>query len=135
MEWPVCKLQVWNFVLINNKYRKVASSSMSRLVAHFQTFRRLMKRKFDAYVLWPLAKKFQNWIVDGSTARDFTVYFSIFSLKYSSLLGNERNHFKIHQLKKFSIDLWNYPCQQFLNFFFSWFFLVWIFQNFRNEVF
>ena len=30
--------------------------------------------KFDAYVLWPLAKKFQNWIVDRSTARDFTVY-------------------------------------------------------------
>ena len=32
-----------------------------------------MKGKFDAYVLWPLAKKFQNWIVDRSTARDFTV--------------------------------------------------------------
>ena len=32
-------------------YRKVASSSMSRLVAHFQIFRRLMKGKFDAYVL------------------------------------------------------------------------------------
>ena len=29
-----------------------------------------MKRKFDAYVLWPL---FQNWIVDPSTARDITV--------------------------------------------------------------
>ena len=33
-----------------------------------------MKGKFDAYVLWPLAKKFQNWIVDRSTAFDFTVY-------------------------------------------------------------
>jgi hypothetical protein len=32
-----------------------------------------MKGKFDAYVLWPLAKKFQNWIVHRSTARDFTV--------------------------------------------------------------
>ena len=32
-----------------------------------------MKGKFDAYVLWPLAKKLQNWIVDRSTARDFTV--------------------------------------------------------------
>ena len=32
-------------------YRKVASSSLSRLVAHFQIFRRLMKGKFDAYVL------------------------------------------------------------------------------------
>ena len=55
-------------------YRKVASSSLSWLVAHFQIFRRLMKRKFDAYVLWPLAKKFQNFIVDQSTARDFTVF-------------------------------------------------------------
>ena len=54
-------------------YRKVANSSLSRLVARFQIFRRLMKGKFDAYVLWPLAKKFQNWIVDQSTARDFTV--------------------------------------------------------------
>jgi hypothetical protein len=54
-------------------YRKVESSSLSRLVAHFQIFRRLMKGKFDAYVLWPLAKKFQNWIVDRSTARDVTV--------------------------------------------------------------
>ena len=32
-----------------------------------------MKGKFDAYALWPLAKEFQNWIVDRSTARDFTV--------------------------------------------------------------
>ena len=32
-----------------------------------------MKGKFDAYVLWPLVKKIQNWIVDRSTARDFTV--------------------------------------------------------------
>ena len=33
------------------KYRKVANSSLSRLVARFQIFRRLMKGKFDAYVL------------------------------------------------------------------------------------
>ena len=32
-------------------YRKVASSRLSRLVAHFQIFRRLMKGKFDAYGL------------------------------------------------------------------------------------
>ena len=32
-----------------------------------------MKEKFDAYVLWPLAQRVQNWIVDWSTARDFTV--------------------------------------------------------------
>ena len=32
-----------------------------------------MKGKFDAYVLWPLDQKVQNWIVDRSTAWDFTV--------------------------------------------------------------
>ena len=31
--------------------RKVANSSLSRLVAQFQIFRRLLKGKFDAYVL------------------------------------------------------------------------------------
>ena len=31
------------------------------------------ERKFDAYVLWSLAQRLQNWIVDRSTARDFTV--------------------------------------------------------------
>ena len=54
-------------------YRKVASSSLFWLVAHFQIFRRLMKGKFYAYVLWPLDIKFQNWIVDRSTACNFTV--------------------------------------------------------------
>ena len=32
-----------------------------------------MKGKFDAYVLWPLANKLQDWIVDRSNACDFTV--------------------------------------------------------------
>ena len=30
-----------------------------------------MKGKFDAYVLWPLTKRVQNWIVDRSTAPNF----------------------------------------------------------------
>ena len=38
-------------------YRKVASSSMSCLVAHPSIFRMFMKGKFDACVLWPLAAK------------------------------------------------------------------------------
>ena len=54
-------------------YPKVASRSMSWLVAHPRIFRMFMKRKFDAYVLWHLAKRFQNWIVAQSTARNFTV--------------------------------------------------------------
>ena len=45
------------------EYCKVANSSLSRLVTRFQIFRSLKKGKFDAYVLWPLAQKFQNWIV------------------------------------------------------------------------
>ena len=32
-----------------------------------------MKGKFDAYLLWPLAKKIENWIVDRSTAHNFMV--------------------------------------------------------------
>ena len=32
-----------------------------------------MMVKFDAYVLWHFAKKYQNWIVDQSIARDFMV--------------------------------------------------------------
>ena len=54
-------------------YRKVASSTLSQLVAHFHIFRLFMKGKFDAYVLWHMAQRVQNWIVDQSTARDFTV--------------------------------------------------------------
>ena len=44
------------------RYRKVANCSMSRLVAHFQFFRRLMKGKFDAFVLcdlWPKSSKIE----------------------------------------------------------------------------
>ena len=42
-------------------YRKVASSSMSWLVAHFQIFRSLMKEKFDVNVLchWPKSSKIE----------------------------------------------------------------------------
>ena len=69
--WSIVHYVHW--IRRSNIYRKVASSSMSRLVAHLMIFRRLMKGKFDTYVVWPLAKKFQNWIVDRSTARDFTV--------------------------------------------------------------
>ena len=54
-------------------YRKVASSRLSRLVAHLRIFRLFMKGKIDDYVLWLLAKRVQNWIVDRSSARDFTV--------------------------------------------------------------
>ena len=43
-------------------------------VAHLSIFRVLMKVKFDAYVLWPLAKRVWNWIVYWSTARNFTVH-------------------------------------------------------------
>ena len=66
-------------------YRKVASSRLPQLVAHLRIFRLLMKGKFDSYVLWPLAKNIQNWIVDRCTARDFTVH------KLSIIHGQTRN--------------------------------------------
>ena len=42
---------------IGYKYRKVASSNMSRFEAHTGFFRLLMKRIFDSYVVWPFDKK------------------------------------------------------------------------------
>jgi hypothetical protein len=45
-----------------------------------------MKGKFDAYVLWPLAKSVQNWIVHQSTARDFTVNKNAFFYIFYSLV-------------------------------------------------
>ena len=58
---------------VHYRYHFVASSRLSRLLAHPRIFRLFMKRNFDAYVLWPLDKLVQNWIVDKSTARNFTV--------------------------------------------------------------
>ena len=57
-----------------HNYRKVTSSRLFWLVAHTRIFRLFMKREINAYVLWPLAKRVQNWILDRSTARNFTVY-------------------------------------------------------------
>ena len=44
-------------------YRKVASSRLWWLVALPRIFRLFMKETFDSYVLWPLDKMVQNWIV------------------------------------------------------------------------
>ena len=43
--------------ILNLIYRKVTSRSTSRLVACQRIIRLFMKGKFDAYVLWNLAKK------------------------------------------------------------------------------
>ena len=40
-----------------------------------------MERKFDAYVLWPLAKRVKNWIVDRFTARNFMVLGFVYSVE------------------------------------------------------
>ena len=47
----VTALTLLAFIVDLLAYRKVASSSLSRLVAHFWIFRLFMKGKFDAYVL------------------------------------------------------------------------------------
>ena len=78
-----------------SNYRKVASSRLLRLAAHFQIFRRLMKGKFDAYVLWPLVKKFQNWIVDRLLLATLQ-YFLRWGLQIENYLimeGNLQNSF------------------------------------------
>jgi len=61
-----------------------------------------MKGKFDAYVRWPSAKKFQNWIVDWSTARDFMV--SATFLEFSKLLSLKT----IFPCKMFAIGIWGF---------------------------
>ena len=48
--WPI-ENGHFNLLKAKIKYRKVARSRLSRLVAHFWIFRLLMRGKFDAYVL------------------------------------------------------------------------------------
>ena len=78
VEWIfIHTYMLWQHLRFPNpfsNYRKVASSRLSWLVAHPCIFRLFLKVKFDAYVLWPLAQRVQNWIVDWSTARYFTVH-------------------------------------------------------------
>ena len=53
-------LNLWSVFILNNKiYRKVVSSRLSRLVAHFQIFRLFMKGKFEAYYCDLWAKGFK----------------------------------------------------------------------------
>ena len=83
-------------ILDEMKYRKVASSRLSRMVAHPRIFRLLMKGKFDGYVPWPLTKRIQNWIVDRSSFdyRNIYVLRTAFCLSliksahFDSLLNN-----------------------------------------------
>ena len=73
---------MWDLWLSGNKYRKVASNWLSRFVAHPRIFRLFMKRNFDAYILWPLDKKAQNWISSRP------VYFSrLYSIFQTSVRG------------------------------------------------
>ena len=56
-----------------------------------------MKGKFDAYVLWPLAKIVQNWIVDRSTAHNFMVFnFVPYCTKREFQVVKNRSHKKVH---------------------------------------
>ena len=70
----------------------VHSKIFSQLVARSRIFRLFMKGKFDAYILWPLAKRVQNWIVNWSTAYNVTVLNAVFnttnSLLFKSLARN-----------------------------------------------
>ena len=83
VEYTVCWNCLWKYVclfLVREKFawgkfvsRKVASRSTLWLVAHPRIFRLFMKGKVDPYLLWPLIKRVQNWIVDRSTACNFMV--------------------------------------------------------------
>ena len=73
-------LQLW---VLKSKYRQ--SRSISWLVAHPRIFRLFMKGKFDAYLLWPLAKRFQSFIVARFTVCDYIYCMLIFGQKSFSL--------------------------------------------------
>ena len=47
----------------NLQYRKIASTHKSRLEAHADFFRLLMKGIVNPYVLWPFDKKLISWLV------------------------------------------------------------------------
>ena len=53
-----------------------------------------MKGFFDAYALWPLDKMDQNWIVDQSTARNFTVFSWLYNVQGKDLpvITNENDY-------------------------------------------
>ena len=112
-------------------YCKVPSSRMSRLIAHPSICRLFMKGKFDAYVLWTLAQRAQNWIVDQSTTCNFTVhtflYFQNLYQKNISLflqfdlqitrLFETRNEFQQSKNNKFEWkDSKIWICAQFLTY-------------------
>ena len=67
----------WDFVYCKVIYHKVASSRLSRLVAHLHISDCLWRGNLKLMYcdLWP--KEFKIWIVDQFTARNFTVCFSI----------------------------------------------------------
>ena len=59
-------------------------------VTYPRIFRLFIKEKFVIYVLWPLAKMIQNWIVAWSTSRNFTIISKslIFFPQWSCFLGS-----------------------------------------------
>ena len=105
----------------------VVSSRLSRLVAHFQIFRLFMKGKFDAYVLWPLSQRVQNWTKDRSTARDFT--------DLRGYVAKESNWFML-RAKLVLVDyLWNHRQSILAEQLCSWLFhKKWLFINLSYTV-
>ena len=74
-------------------YCKVASSRLSRLVAHPRIFIRRIKGKFDPYVLWPLA--FGLWPLNSRPVYCSRLY-GIYFLRFGDL-------------KKFHCTFWKKP--------------------------
>ena len=68
---PNCQFVIFVYCKFTNTVR------LGAVVVHSKIFKLFMKGKLDTYVLWPLAKIIQNWIVDQPTACNFTVWDSI----------------------------------------------------------
>ena len=82
------------FLTVTLEYRKVASSRLSQLVAHSRIFRLFMKWKFDADVLWPLAKRVQNWI-HSRPVYCSQLYSTFFTFGYISIVVHLKFEFQI----------------------------------------
>ena len=90
-------------------YRKIASSNTSRLEAHVDFYRLLMKGIFGPYVLWHFDKKLIFWLVTRIRIRDYTVC-RIFDFEYLfwffplCLVGETNNKYSKSKIRQAQLD-------------------------------
>ena len=94
------------FVKLQAEESVMLSLLLMKLVNSTMIFRLFINVKLYAYVLWPLAKRVQNWIVDQSTARDFTVLMHLIVSNVLSYKRNQSINWKVQKIffcRKFTL--------------------------------